>query len=146
MVHAVSDVVLGAEEPRGTMPLVDLVGEPLMTGKNPRLQMVSHRIGLRWGKVIVHRHYHGHKGREHRKRFHFAMRIVAVGCCGGEIVVVGCCGRKMIVVVDGCFGREEAEGLLGFILMQDCLLALNVSAFFSEICYKNDYLLALFVF
>lgn len=65
MVHAVSDVVLGAEEPRGLMPLVDLVGEALMTGRNPRLQLVSHRIGLRWGKVIVHHHQHGHKGREH---------------------------------------------------------------------------------
>lgn len=73
------------------------------------------------------------------------MRIVVVGCCGREIVVVGYCGRMIVVVVE-CFGREEAEGLPGFILMEDCLLALNVATFSFDICYKDYYGLALFVF
>lgn len=50
MVHAVSDVVLVAEESRGPMPMVALVGEALMVGRNPGLHVVSQAIGLRWSK------------------------------------------------------------------------------------------------
>lgn len=51
MVQAGSDVGLMGHESRRLMTMPVVVGEALMTGRKPRLQMVSHGVGLMRGKI-----------------------------------------------------------------------------------------------